>query len=187
MEEKSELSGDYIAGFIDGEGCFSLNFRRDVRNERKNKPVYFQWKARFEICLKIDDINLLKKIKNSLGCGNIYKIKKGKYKDEQVLYAVVKIEDLNDKIVPFFRKHKLHGKKKEDFNLWSEAVEIILKYKRRSINAKKGKRGFIKTIWSKKDFDRLIEIQELMQAYKAKRPQGHKWILEAKSIVGMLD
>jgi len=36
-----KLPGDYVAGFVDDKGCFYINFRRDVRHDRKNKPVYF--------------------------------------------------------------------------------------------------------------------------------------------------
>jgi len=36
-----KLPGDYIAGFVDGEGCFALKFRRDYKSKRKSKPEYF--------------------------------------------------------------------------------------------------------------------------------------------------
>jgi len=44
-QKNSKLSGDYIAGFVDGEGCFDLQFRRDIRHKRLGKPVYYSWKA----------------------------------------------------------------------------------------------------------------------------------------------
>lgn len=37
------LPGDYIAGFVDGEGCFALKFRRDVRHDRPGNPEYYYW------------------------------------------------------------------------------------------------------------------------------------------------
>lgn len=41
-----KLPEDYIAGFVDGEGCFALNFRRDIRHERGKrsgiKPIYME-------------------------------------------------------------------------------------------------------------------------------------------------
>ena len=58
-----KLPGDYIAGFIDGEGCFALKFRRDVRRERKNNPVYYYWDIEFAVVLRGDDKDILNNIK----------------------------------------------------------------------------------------------------------------------------
>gem|GEM_PF-6727427 len=41
------ISGEYVAGFVDGEGCFALKFRRDVRRDRMGSPEYFYWDAEF--------------------------------------------------------------------------------------------------------------------------------------------
>jgi hypothetical protein len=175
------LPGDYIAGFVDGEGCFDLQFRRDVRHERINKPVYYGWRVQFVIVARVDDEELLRKIKNTLNCGGI-----NFARGDQVRYSVQDVDNLYNIIVPFFKKHPLPGKKKKDFELWAEAIEILYRNKRKTINLKKGVRGFVKTNWNKEDFLRLIEIQKLMQQYKAKRPQGFKWISTAESIAETL-
>jgi hypothetical protein len=175
------LSGDYIAGFTDGEGCFDLQFRKDVRHERLNKPVYYGWRYQFVIVVRNDDEELLRKIKNTLNCGSI-----NFARGDQARYSVQDIENLYNIIIPFFRKYPLSGKKKKDFELWAEAIEIIYRNKRNTTNVKKGFRGFIKNNWSKEDFLRLIEIQRLMQKYKSKRPQGYKWLSIAESIAETL-
>jgi hypothetical protein len=180
-EEKSVLSGDYIAGFVDGEGCFDLQFRRDVRHERTNKPAYYGWKAQFVIVSRADDKELLEKIKNTLNCGHI-----NFARGDQVRYSVQDIDTLHKIISPFFRKYRLSGKKKNDFELWAEAIEILYKNKKKTINIEKGKRGFTRIKWAKNDFQRLIDIQKAMQKYKAKRSQGFKWISVAESIIGTL-
>jgi intein-encoded DNA endonuclease-like protein len=36
-----KLPPEYIAGYVDGEGCFGLQFRKDVRHERPNTPIYY--------------------------------------------------------------------------------------------------------------------------------------------------
>ena len=166
MDDKNLPSGDYIAGFVDGEGCFALTFRRDVRHERKGKPVYYSWKVLFAIVLRKDDSELLKKIESVLGCGSISFTHMRE--NGEVRYQVSNIDDLREKIIPFFEKYKLYGKKKYDFNLWSEAVGILKKYKskRGEANVIKGKRGFTKTIWDEKDLKRLLEIRNRMSVYK---------------------
>lgn len=164
--QSQTISGDYIAGFVDGEGCFDLQFRRDVRRERKNKPVYYGWKCQFVIVTRKDDEDLLKKIQTNLGYGAIY-LARG----DQVRYSVQDIDNLHNITVPFFRRNSLHGKKKQDFELWAEAIEIIYRNK-----------GKFMRKWVKSDFTRIINIHESMQKFKAKRPQGLKWISIARSI-----
>lgn len=178
---KELLSGDYIAGFVDGEGCFDLQFRRDVRHERTNSPVYYGWKVQFAIVCRIDEEELFKKIKETLNCGEIYFAR-----GDQVRYSVQAIDTLKDIIVPFFKKYQLSGKKRVDFELWAEAVEIIYQNKQKS-NTEKGTRGFSRIKWHKADFVRLINIQKEMQKYKAKRNQGFKWISIAESIAETLE
>lgn len=166
MNKKSILSGDYVAGFVDGEGCFDLQFRRDVRHERVNKPIYYSWKVQFAIVARKDDKELLKKIKATLNCGYIYYAR-----GDQVRYSVQDIENLCNVIIPFFKKYPLFGKKKKDFELWAEAVTIIYQNKNKPIVTR-----------DKKELQRLIEIHRLMQKYKSKRPQGFKWASVAESI-----
>src|SRR3989338_5119073 len=164
------LPGDYIAGFVDGEGCFALNFRRDIRRERKNKPIYFIWKAQFVIMLRGDDIEILAKIKLTLDCGSVIKTSKGFAR-----YQVTDVNDLITKVIPFFQKYNLRAKKRLDFELWVESVTIIARNKRTKVNIEKGRRGFIKTEWNPVDFTRLEKIQEEMRQYKG-RAKPWKWL-----------
>jgi hypothetical protein len=149
------LPGDYVAGFVDGEGCFALKFRRDVRHERKNKPVYFSWDIEFAIVLRSDDKELLDKIKNTLGFGRISIDKHGSAR-----YAVNDINNLS-KIADFFEIHKLYGKKRLDFELWKEALEIFKRNQRLTLNRQKGERGFYKITWNENDLKRLKEIHSI--------------------------
>lgn len=159
-------SGDYIAGFVDGEGCFALTFRKDIRHKRKGSPIYYSWKASFVICLRGDDNELLEKIKVVLDCGWLSFTKD----NQQIRFEISNLDELKEKIVPFFNKHGLYGKKKYDFMLWSEAVKILCKYKMKRKISEKGKRGFLNTLWDQNDISKLMKIQKEMSAYKSKRP-----------------
>ena len=92
------------------------------------------------------------------------------------------LEDLKAKIIPFFNKFKLYGKKRFDFVLWRETVNILYKYKliKGKMNIKKGVKGFIKTPWKKENLNRLIEIKNEMAAYKSKKSQEAKWLYIAE-------
>jgi hypothetical protein len=173
-----KLPGNYIAGFVDGEGCFALKFRRDIRHERGKrsgvKPVYFYWDIEFAIMLREDDQEILKKIQNTLNCGKVG----NPDKRGAVRYSVNDINDLLNKIVPFFEKYSLHTKKRFDFQLWKEAVEIFKRNQRLSLNRKKGEKGFCKTNWNPSDLKRLKELRGEMQKYK-NNSKKWKWLQKA--------
>ncbi|MDO8430195.1 MAG: LAGLIDADG family homing endonuclease [bacterium] len=152
-----KLPGDYIAGFVDGEGCFALKFRRDVRHDRKNKPIYFYWDIEFAIMLKGDDKEILYKIRDTLKCGKVGNIDKRGL----IRYAINNINDLSNKVVPFFQKYPLHAKKRHDFDLWKKAVAIF-KIKQQ--------------LWDQKTSQRLIEIREAMKQYKGGNRSNWKWL-----------
>lgn len=125
----SRLPGDYIAGFVDGEGHFGLNFRRDIRYKRKGQPVYHRWLPVFAINISFDDRKIVEGIKDTLGCGIISVLKRG-----QVYYAVNDFDDILNKVIPFFGRYKLRAKKAESFRRWKEAVLILARVKKRHTN-----------------------------------------------------
>ena len=102
----NRISGDYVAGFTDGEGCFALKLRRDAKRDKE----YFYWTAEFAIVLRSDDADLLYAIQNVFGCGKVTFTKK----NDQARFSVQGTAELNNVVVPFFRKHVLHGKKRHD-------------------------------------------------------------------------
>jgi hypothetical protein len=152
---------------VDGEGCFALKFRRDIRRERKRTPIYFYWDIEFAILLREDDSDILTKIQDTLKCGKISHAKRGFAR-----YAVSSVLDLSDKIVPFFEKYTLRAKKAKDFALWKEAVKIFLRNQRRDLNRVPGERGFSKTLWKDDDLRKLAGIHNEMKEYKSK---GNEW------------
>ena len=166
------LPPDYVSGLVDGEGCFVLGFRRDKKYQRKGQPEYFYWKVSFAIALRRDDKALLEKVKNTLGCGRVCVSK------DTVQYRVNKIDDLKHKILSFFLENPLFGKKREDFILWAEALDILyqnyLKWKI-TIRNHKGQRGFPKMKLEAADTQRLLLIKQQMENYKSKRPTW-KWL-----------
>ncbi|TSC68145.1 MAG: hypothetical protein G01um101466_538 [Parcubacteria group bacterium Gr01-1014_66] len=171
-----KLPGDYIAGFVDGEGCFALNFRRDVRHERPGSPMYFYWKIIFAITLRSDDSAILESIQNTLECGFISFTSNGSTINphNSIRYQVSDMTDLMEKIVPFFDTYSLRAKKKYDFELWKQALKILFKYKNKRKIATKGQQGFIKTSWDREDVSNLEDIALKMKSYKSLR-SSWKW------------
>jgi len=161
-----------ITKLVNEIGCFDLQFRRDAKYNRINQPVYYGWKVQFVIITKIDigKEDLIRQIQNTLGCGKIHYIT-----GTQLRYSVQDIDSLYNLIVPFFRENPLFGKKKQDFELWAEAIGILYQNKRKPIAG-----------WNKEEFQRLIDIQKTMKKYKVKTPSSFKWLSIAESIAKTL-
>lgn len=170
---RTSISDDYIAGFVDGEGCFSLTVRRDIRYERKSKATYYSWKISFAISLRGDDKQILEKIREHFKCGTVTTSV-----NHIVRYQVSNLDDIYKKIIPFFQKNQLFGKKSKDFKLWVEAAHILYRHKKLkgNINIKKGTKGFQQVVWNKNELKRLGEIYKLSSKYKSKRLLGSKWL-----------
>ena len=66
------MSDQYLAGFVDGEGCFVLNYRRDLKKHRPCSPAYYFWRFEFAIVLSEADKPLLELIRSKLGCGRVF-------------------------------------------------------------------------------------------------------------------
>lgn len=141
--------------------CFDLQFRRDVRYNRINQPTYYRWKVQFVLLEKLET---LKKVNALLDCGKIYTNK------NQARFVVQNIDNLYNIVIPFIKDYKLSKDRKNDFQLWAEAVGIIYKNKRKSLKK-----------WRRKDLQKIIEIQKRMQTYKLK-PKELKWLSVAESI-----
>ena len=178
---KNNLSELDIVEFVAKEGCFNLQFRRDVRHKRTGSPIYYCWKAQFALSGTYEKEKIFRQIKDILNCGRIHFVG-----EKQVRYSVQSIDDLYNKVIPFFQKYPFSGNKKNDFDLWAEAVKIIFQNKRKNKYAKKGVRGFSRTKWNKDDFLRLIEIEKIMQKYKVRRPQSLKWLAVAEELAKTL-
>lgn len=117
----SKLNPYYISGFVDGEGCFSITF-----NKHKNGRV--EVRLLFEIELREDDYEILDKIKATLGCGSIYYLTYERYKKwrPHYKYKVSNMEDITEKVIPFFKKYPLRAKKKYSFEVFCKVAKLML-------------------------------------------------------------
>lgn len=118
------LSGDYIAGLADGEGCFYVNVYE--RDKSKYPRASAQIKIHFYIKLREDDLNVLQKVKSSLGYGFIYF-----QKDHRPNHSSCYRYEVNSlihwkKLIRFFEVHKLQSyKKQKDFLICKRIFQIM--------------------------------------------------------------
>jgi len=118
----SKLNPNYLVGLVDGEGCFSITF-----NKHKNNRL-LEVRLLFEIELREDDKEILERVKETLGCGNIYYLSYERYKKwrPHYKYKVSNLKDISTKTIPFFQKYPLQAKKKHQFALFYEVAKLML-------------------------------------------------------------
>lgn len=105
----------FIAGFVDGEGCFSFSISKSDKYK-----VGWYVRPSFQIELSVVDLPLIKSIKSFLGVGNIVISKKG-----SVNYSVRNLDDLINVIIPYFNKYNLITQKQVDFELFKQIIYLI--------------------------------------------------------------
>jgi len=119
---KPIVSADYIVGLTDGEGCFYVNV--------SNSPLYLggaRVGLSFHIKMNEKDKDLLRKVKNTLECGNVYFQKEQRENHAQCYrYTVGSHRDVIGKIIPFFKKHHLQSaSKQKSFKAFCEISGIV--------------------------------------------------------------
>lgn len=129
QQERSRIE-DWIVGFTDGEGCFSVSMIR-------NKTAKFNWQVfpEFVITQGKKSLLALKIFRKYFYCGNIFVNKRYDNHNENLYrFCVRSIKDLHEKIIPFFRKNQLLTAKKNDFKIFSEIIEMMVERKHLSEN-----------------------------------------------------
>lgn len=106
---------NWLAGFIDGEGCFNIN----IIKTQSNKTGY-QVKARFILTQHSRDIELMQNLLEYIECGNLSDVS-----NNYIYLTVSKFSELKDKIIPLLNKYPIQGAKKLDFFLFCDVIELM--------------------------------------------------------------
>ena len=106
VELPSQISPQWLAGFIDGEGCFYI-----LTSKSKLYKTGTSVQLQFSITQHSRDEKLMLKLKDFLKCGFF------KYSKNQslVIYNVTRLSDIQNIIVPFLEKNTLQGIKYKDY------------------------------------------------------------------------
>ena len=159
-----DIPGDYIAGFVDGEGCFCITM-----SKHKTKRLGVDPRLLFEIELRADDREILELIKLKIGCGKIYNLNYERYGwNPHVKYLVHSISDIGKWLIPFFQRYPLIAKKKKSFEIFCEAYKLFL---RKEHLTEKG----IEKLWRLRDKMNLFSSRQASARVRENRvPSGVK-------------
>ena len=107
---------EYISGYVDGEGCFSISF-----SKREKFLVGWETKPSFSVSQNEDRAQILFLMQKQFKCGFIRR----DYSDKTLKYEVRSLNDLIVKIIPHFRKFPLLSDKQKDFNYFKKVCFLM--------------------------------------------------------------
>jgi hypothetical protein len=130
-----KISDEYLAGFVEGEGCFYIGF-----SKRKDLPLGWQIITEFRLSQNPGGKNILEIFRKRLDCGIIKRNHPKNPKDESWVLVVRNRNDLKNKIIPFFQKHPLYSQKRQEFLVFSKVLKLVEEKKHLT------KEGFAKVV-----------------------------------------
>lgn len=116
--QREKLNPNYISGFIDGEGSFSVSIGKHQTLKRG-----LEVRPEFEIELRADDREILERIMVTIGAGRIYDCSYERYGwYPHVKYKITNRSDLIKILFPFLDKYPLQAKKAKVYKIFKEIV-----------------------------------------------------------------
>lgn len=102
---------EYISGYVDGEGCFSVSF-----SKRQKFLVGWETKPSFSVSQNYDRAEILFHMQKRFRCGFMRR----DFSDRTLKYEVRRLDDLVKKIIPHFKKYPLLSAKHKDFLIFQK-------------------------------------------------------------------
>lgn len=102
---------NYISGYVDGEGCFSVSF-----SKREKLRIGWEVKPSFCIGQNFDRREVLDLMKEYFNCGFMRR----DYADKTLKFEIRSLEEILDKVIPHFKSFPLKSSKQKDFVLFAE-------------------------------------------------------------------
>jgi hypothetical protein len=109
----------YVAGFVDGEGCFHVAIQRN-----DSTRVGWQLVPEFRVSQDVARIEVLDLVRRQIGCGLLRENHRGTH-DHTFVLVVRKRSDLMAKVIPFFERNPLVSRKQQEFATFARIVRGI--------------------------------------------------------------
>ncbi len=123
--QRKKLDPNYVCGFIDGEGSFSISI-----GKHKTLKRGFEVRPEFEIELRKDDQEILERILITIGVGRIYDCQYDRYGwYPHSKYKITSIWDMKEFLFPFLDTNPLQAKKGKSYVLFKEIVLMLCEKK----------------------------------------------------------
>jgi LAGLIDADG endonuclease len=116
-DNQQERLGDYLSGYVDGEGSFHVAIQR-------NPSTKFGWQLvpELHVSQNPERGSILALLQKHLECGRIQPNAREGGNDTSLVFVVRNRQDLVGKVIPFFEKHPILSEKRFEFESFAEIV-----------------------------------------------------------------
>jgi len=179
QQERIEICG-WVVGIVDGEGSFLVSIFRSPQ-------VKLKWQIfpEFNVSQSLKGKDLLYKLKDFFSCGHIYahnarNTKQGKW-DPLYKYCVRSRKELNEIIIPFFKKYSLQGKqKRNDFRKFTKVIEMMNNGKHLEISGMRKIAKIASKMTHRKVFKDSSIFKFLLSSETIRQAEAHKSLCARK-------
>lgn len=113
----------WVVGFVDGEGCFSVPIQR-------NLTMRLGWQAQptFVVVQGERSVRVLHDLKHFFRCGSVLlNRRRDNHREHLYRYCVWALDELDRRIVPFFEENPLRTAKADEFGKFALVVRMMKK------------------------------------------------------------
>jgi hypothetical protein len=110
----------YIAGFVDGEGCFHVAIQRNPSTRSG-----WQLVPEFRISQDVSRAQVLDLARQQIGCGLLRENHRGSKNDHTYVLVVRRRKDLLERVIPFFERNPLLSCKQDEFTTFARIVRAM--------------------------------------------------------------
>ena len=146
-QQERLLTNDWLVGFVDGEGCFSVPIFRN-----RSTSLGWQVQPAFAVVQGASSRDVLDAMVPFFGCGKVYiNRRRDNHREDLCRYYVSRFGDLRDVIVPFFQDNPLRTAKRDNFAKFAEIIGLMELRRHLTVSG-------------------LIEIAEIAQTMNFRKP-----------------
>lgn len=122
-QQERPLAAEWVVGFVDGEGCFSIPIF-------KNKSCRSGWQVQPEFAVVQGErsVSVLHALEKFFECGVVSVNRRSdNHRQDMWRYSVRRLEDVQKRIIPFFEANPLRTAKACDFAGFAAVVAMMSK------------------------------------------------------------
>ena len=157
-QQERVLTPEYLAGFIDGEGCFSVTV-----HPHANAKWGWLIDPDFTINQHKKSREFLERIQKFFGCGKIYE--KSPHKSNVLTYTIYSRRSIYEKVIPFIDAHPLISHKRYDYEKFRNIIESLMLNRHHTLDG----------------FHEIVGIAFSMNAQGKQRKFTLQYVLESSS------
>jgi hypothetical protein len=120
-QQERPVHAQWVVGFVDGEGCFSVPISR-------SRVCSSGWQVQptFIVVQGARSVQVLHELERFFGCGSVgLNGRHDNHREDLWRFCVRRLSDLSNRIIPFFEEHPLITAKSVDFACFVRVVTLM--------------------------------------------------------------